>query len=489
MYALPYPKTGTLTAPTRPGMIATAFLCLLGIIWAGPPDPVSPPAEAEEKVSFFRDVRPIFQEHCQGCHQPAKPGGDYVMTLHESLLRGGESGETAIVPGVPDESYLIGQITPEQGVASMPQDKPPLSEAQRTLIARWIAAGAVDDSPPSTRPQYDLENPPRYPAPPVITSLDFSPDGQTLAISGYHEVVLRSSDGQAIRHRLVGMSERIESAVFSPNGEQLAVTGGSPGRLGEVQVWDVATPELLHSVTVGYDTCYGASWSPDGTRIAFGCPDHTSRVIDAASGEQLFFNGAHDDWVLDTTFSLQGDHLITVSRDMSMKLAHLETQRFIDNITSITPGALQGGLNAVERHPAAEQVLIGGADGIPKIYRIFREQDRRIGDDFNLIRAFDSMPGRISAVAYSRDASRIVAGSSDSTSGQVRVYNESDGKLISSVSLPSGVYAVAFHPDGHIVAAGGFDGLVRLIQVNDGAILHEFPPVPLDEELTALTTD
>ena len=410
------------------------------------------------------------------------------MTIYEQMLQGGESSETAIVPGAPEKSYLIAQITPENGTAAMPQGRPPLSEAQRDLIGQWIAAGAADDSPSSTLQQYDMEHPPRYPAPPVITSLDYSPDGKILAISGYHEVVLRSHDGEQIQSRLVGMSERIESAVFSPDGTRLAVTGGSPGRLGEVQVWNVAEPELLLSLTVGYDTCYGASWSPDGTRIAFGCPDHSVRVIDATSGEQLFFSGAHNDWVLDTAFSLMGDHVISVSRDMSMKLSHLETQRFIDNITSITPGALKGGINAVKRHPSAEQVVVGSADGTPKTYKIFREQDRKIGDDFNLLRAFESMPGRVSAVAYNRDASRIVAGSSDSTSGQVRVYNEADGSLVSSVSLPSGVYAVAFHPDGDTVAAGGFDGFVRLIRVTDGTILGEFPPIPIDEDVASSGT-
>lgn len=440
-------------------------------------------------VSFFRDIRPIFQAHCQGCHQPAKAGGDYVMTIHQSLLEGGESGESAIVPGKSGDSYLMGQITPDNGVASMPQGSDPLGDDQIALIARWIDEGAVDDSPTSTQRQFDMDHPPRYPAPPVITSLAFSPNGELLAISGYHEVVLRSGDGQQILARLVGMSERIESAVFSPDGERLAVTGGSPGRFGEVQVWDVAdpaNPELRLSLMVGHDTCYGASWSPDGTKIAFGCPDHSARAIDASTGEVLFYSGAHDDWVLDTAFSLEGDHLITVSRDMSMKLAHLETQRFIDNITSITPGALQGGINSVRRHPSAEQVVVGGADGAPKTYKIFREQDRKIGDDFNLIRAFAAMPGRIMAVTYNHDATQIAAVSSDSTSGQVRVYNEADGALVSSISLPSGVYAVAFHPEGETIAAGGFDGYVRLIRVADAAVLEEFPPIPIDEEVASL---
>ena len=35
--------------------------------------PAADPAPPAGKVSYYKDVRPIFQQHCQGCHQPAKP--------------------------------------------------------------------------------------------------------------------------------------------------------------------------------------------------------------------------------------------------------------------------------------------------------------------------------------------------------------------------------------------------------------------------------
>src|SRR5262245_11607742 len=43
------------------------------------------------EVSYYKQIRPILQQHCQGCHQPAKPQGGFVMTGHADLFKPGES--------------------------------------------------------------------------------------------------------------------------------------------------------------------------------------------------------------------------------------------------------------------------------------------------------------------------------------------------------------------------------------------------------------
>ena len=93
------------------------------------------------------------------------------MTSFKALLAGGESGDEAIIAGKPGKSFLIEMITPTAGEAEMPKGKKPLAESEIALITKWIVEGAKDDSPVSTRPQYDREHPPTYHAPPVITSL------------------------------------------------------------------------------------------------------------------------------------------------------------------------------------------------------------------------------------------------------------------------------------------------------------------------------
>ncbi|MFN6051079.1 MAG: WD40 repeat domain-containing protein [Planctomycetia bacterium] len=93
----------------------------------------------------------------------------------------------------------------------------------------------------------------------------------------------------------------------------MAVAGGSPGRFGEIQIWDVAKKKLTQSIPTTYDTVYGISWSPDGSKIAFGCADNTLRAIDASSGKQVLYQGAHTDWVLGTAFSRDGLFLASIS--------------------------------------------------------------------------------------------------------------------------------------------------------------------------------
>ena len=97
-------------------------------------------AEPVKEISFQRDVEPIFSRHCYGCHQGAKQLGSYLMTDFTALIAGGESEQVAIVPGKPEESYLIDLITPVDGHAEMP-DEPfeALNETEIGIVRSWIA--------------------------------------------------------------------------------------------------------------------------------------------------------------------------------------------------------------------------------------------------------------------------------------------------------------------------------------------------------------
>jgi WD40 repeat protein len=504
----------------------TAALTLAFVGLAAAAVAADPPAP----VSYYREIRPILQARCQGCHQPAKAEGGYLMTDVPRMLAAGDSGTAGVVPGKPEASELVAQITPDgDGHAEMPKGGKPLAAAEIDLITRWIEAGAKDDTPASAGQKVDAAHPPVYTRQPVVAALDFSPDGRLLAVAGFHEVLVfdMPAAGQpAVKWRLVGLSERIERVRFSPDGTRLAVTGGNPARMGEVQVWNVADGTLLLSHPVSFDTVYGGAWSPDGRLIAFGCSDNSLRAIDAATGEQVLFQGAHEDWVLDTVFAPRGDHIVSVGRDMTVKLTELATQRFIDNVTSITPGALRGGLMAIDRHPRLDHVVAAGADGTPRAYRIHRHTKRVIGDDANLIFSMPALSGRVFNLRFSPDGKRVAAvGGLDGrgelvvssygleadvprnildimakvpgesrTKGSQRSeaewqafddFRDASTRLLARVEVPDAtLYAVAFHPQSGDIATAGADGIVRLFDAN-GKAKVQFPVARLDAAAAA----
>jgi WD40 repeat protein/mono/diheme cytochrome c family protein len=474
--------------------------------------------DPSKPVSFYKHIRPIFQAHCNGCHQPAKKKGDYIMTEFAALLKGGEEA-VAVVPGKAAESNLLKLIKPDaHGKAEMPQKADALHATQIALIERWISEGAKDDTPASAKAQYDMAHPPVYVTAPAVTSVEYSPDGAMIAVAGYHEVLVHKADGSGLVARLVGLAERIQKLAWSPDGKKIAVTGGSPARMGEIQIWDVAAKKLELSKSLTFDTIYGASWSPDGKQLAFGCADNAVRAIDTATGKETLFMGGHSDWVLDTVWGVDGKHVVSCGRDMSVKLTEVATMRFVDNVTSITPGALKGGVQVLARHPQRNEVLIGGTDGVPAIYRMERLTKRVIGDNANLIRKFPAMQGRIFGVDFAPDGKRIVAGASFEGTGAVNIYSSEydstmpdavkkivetvngkgkelddwivkDVKQLSSTPLPSGVFSVTFSPDGKTIAAAGQDGQIRLIDAATGKIAKEFVSVPLVKEKVLAASD
>src|SRR5262249_30098994 len=129
--------------------------------------------EEPQNVSYYRNIRPIFQQHCQGCHQPAKPQGGFVMTSHAELLKAGDKREPGIVPGKPDKSMIVTQVTPHDGKKpAMPKGKESLTDYEINLIKKWITQGAKDDTPASAHQiTVDMELPPVYELPPVINAV------------------------------------------------------------------------------------------------------------------------------------------------------------------------------------------------------------------------------------------------------------------------------------------------------------------------------
>jgi hypothetical protein len=103
------------------------------------------PAWGDETPTFERDIRPILKTYCFSCHgeQGQKKSG-LDLRLRRFLVSGGDFGP-AIVPGKPQESYLLERV--RKGEMPPGKSAKKLSPEQITLIERWIAAGAATVRP------------------------------------------------------------------------------------------------------------------------------------------------------------------------------------------------------------------------------------------------------------------------------------------------------------------------------------------------------
>src|SRR5262245_60647585 len=103
-------------------------------------------AESTDKVDFQRQIRPLLADKCFACHgrDAEHREGSLRLDEREAALKGGDSGEAAIVAGMPEKSELVRRIFASDPDERMPpaKSKKSLSDAEKELLRRWVAEGA-----------------------------------------------------------------------------------------------------------------------------------------------------------------------------------------------------------------------------------------------------------------------------------------------------------------------------------------------------------
>src|SRR4030095_7338673 len=108
---------------------------MVAVIWiwilACGPAPGGALEGANDKV-FEKDVLPILEQHCLGCHSRDERKGRLDLSTFEALSQGGKSGEV-IVAGKSGESVLVDRITRTDGKVM-----PPPKDGKRLLAGDGV---------------------------------------------------------------------------------------------------------------------------------------------------------------------------------------------------------------------------------------------------------------------------------------------------------------------------------------------------------------
>lgn len=112
------------------------FLVLVGVLLATR-------SAFAQQVDFKKDIVPILEDRCWYCHGADEQESGLRLDQRAKMLKGGDSGLPAIVPGKPEKSYLLEAVKHLDANVKMPPDEDKIPAKEISLLERWIKEGAV----------------------------------------------------------------------------------------------------------------------------------------------------------------------------------------------------------------------------------------------------------------------------------------------------------------------------------------------------------
>ncbi len=398
-------------------------------------------------------------------------------------------------------------------------------------VERYLADEPVEACPPSAT--YRLRKFARKHRKGLVTAAAFA--GLLvagLALSALLAVWARSAEREAIRERMASEEARQEAldakAVADKQGDELRVIAYDSGIEKAQRAWnennvgrarqllegvprEAAGKDLrgfewyylsrlchseLRTLTTQAGLICSVSFSPDGKRLASPSRDHTVKVYDSATGQELVTLGnpaerSSASLVGYVAFSPDGQRLVSASLDDgTVKVWDVATGKELTSLKTLGGEAgsgrvrlfrpdgqhlvLAGGvLKILDRGTGKELFTLKGNGGWGRTVAFSPDGQRLATGGLGTVKIWESATGKelltltghaankaVVGVAFSPDGQRLASASMDRT---VRIWDSATGKALATLKgHTAGVNCVAFSPDGRRLASGSDDHTVKI---------------------------
>jgi WD40 repeat protein len=293
-----------------------------------------------------------------------------------------------------------------------------------------------------------------------------SPNGALIAFAGHVDnknssvtatVNLWNVATRQVVTTLNGGTDGMNSLAFSPDGNQIAAADIG----GNVRLWDLttpATPGLLGIFAGHRASVQNIAFSPDGTRLASASYDGTIGLWDT-QGTTL---GGVANGSIATAFSPDGRTLAISTfghRKDFVALYAMPARRLIGTLPT-------SGLAALAFSPDGKTLAVASLNtgGAVQLWNV--------GSQTMMGTLATGLTSRTNSMAFSPDGTLLAISGIQDTTFQVwsattlkRVAVVSDRQNTLNAASIGGVLSLAFSPDGRLLATADQDGFVRIYSV------------------------
>ncbi|MFW5691977.1 MAG: protein kinase domain-containing protein [Chloroflexota bacterium] len=327
----------------------------------------------------------------------------------------------------------------------------------------------------------------------LITGLEYTPNGRQL-VSVSWDNTLRVWDlrtGIEIA-RFDVFNDLPLNVALSNDGEFALVQTGNIGgneitverdRSVDPSVWliDLMSRSEIRTLTGHDEWVWGVDVSNDGRYAVSGAGvlvpesanpdfDHTVRLWDLSTGEEVLRLDPHETTIEAVRFSTDGTLLATGGWDGQVILWSYESSdtgppalEEINRLTFPAPDDTTVQVLNVAFDPTDSIIAAGGSDGTVALW------DTATGE---LLRQFGDHNGAVAGLEFSSDGMRLATGSYDGTAA---LWDPSNGaRLLTLEGHLNRINDVAFLPDDTGLVTASWDNTIRLWDTATGETLRQF---------------